>query len=92
MVARRQTKLNRDTIIRASEIGQFTYCSVAWFLQRCGYTPESPLLEIGKKTHTNLGVAIDSIEDEMKRSRLFAVIGYILLCAAVIGFFYEVMV
>ena len=91
MVRARQTQLNRSDVICASEIGQYMYCSIAWYLQRCGYKPDSPLLEVGKKTHDNLGIAIDNIQYEIKRSRRFAILGYLLLIVASIGIFYEVI-
>jgi len=91
MVRNRQTQINRNDVIRASEIGQYMYCSIAWYLQRCGYEPDSPLLEVGKKTHVDLGIAIDSIQDKMKRSRRFAILGCLFLIAAIIGIFYEVI-
>ena len=91
MVKTRQTQLNRNNVLRASEIGQYMYCSIAWYLQRCGYKPDSPLLDIGKQTHVDLGVAIDSIQDEIKRSRRYALLGCLFLIIAIIGVFYEVI-
>jgi len=91
MVRTRQAQLNRNDVIRASEIGQYMYCSIAWYLQRCGYKPDSPLLDAGKQTHVDLGVAIDSISDEMKRSRRYALLGCLFLIVAIIGVFYEVI-
>jgi hypothetical protein len=45
----------KDTdVISASEIGQYHFCSKAWHLQRCGYEPKSPMLEIGTKKHIEL--------------------------------------
>ena len=74
----KQTSLNKD-VISASEIGQYVYCSKSWYLQRCGYEPKSPLLDVGTKTHVDLGFTIDGIQNEIKNSRRFAVIGYLLL-------------
>ncbi len=91
MVKTRQAQLNRNNVIRASEIGQYMYCSIAWYLQRCGYKPDSPLLDVGKQTHVDLGVAIDSIQDEMKRSKRYALLGCMFLIIAIIGVFYEVI-
>jgi len=82
MVRAKQTQLKRNDVIRASEISQYMYCSIAWYLQRCGYKPDSPLLEVGKKTHIDLGVAIDGIQDGMKHSRRFALVGYLFLIIA----------
>ena len=91
MVRTKQASLKRNDVINASEIGQYAYCSVAWFLQRCGHEPDSPLLEVGKKIHIDLGNTIDDIQVEMRRSRMFARIGYLLLIVAIIVFLFEVV-
>lgn len=70
-------------MINASEIGQYRYCSAAWFLQRCGFKPESESLKLGKKKHIKLGENIDRVERQESHSNLFRIVGYFLL---VIGF------
>jgi len=87
----KQTSLKRSDIISASEIGQYMYCSIAWHLQRCGHEPISPLLEVGKKTHVDLGKMIDNIQDEIGSSRRFALIGYLFLIFAIIIIIYGVV-
>jgi len=87
----KQTSLKRNDVINASEISQYIYCSIAWHLQRCGHEPESPLLEVGKKAHVDLGKTMDSIQDEIKSSRRFAVIGYLLLIVAIIVILFGVI-
>jgi len=91
MVRKKQSDLQQNDILRASEIGQYMYCSIAWYLQRCGYKPDSQFLEIGKKTHSNLGYALDNIQNEMKRSRRFAIFGLLLFIIAIFGILYEVI-
>ncbi len=91
MVRIKQTQLHKNDVIRASEIGQYMYCSMAWYLQRCGYKPDSPLLDIGIQTHINLGKTIDSIRDETKRSRRYALLGCLFLIIAVVGIIVEVV-
>jgi hypothetical protein len=59
-------KCHDNDIISASEIGQYAYCSYAWFLRRCGYKAQSPFLEPGKETHVALGEKIDGIQTKMK--------------------------
>ena len=92
MARTRQTQLNRNNVLRASEIGQYMYCSIAWYLQRCGYEPDSPLLDAGKKIHVDLGNTIDTIQDEMKRSRRYAILGCLFLIVAIISILYEVII
>ena len=86
----KQTSLKRNDVISASEIGQYTYCSISWLLQRCGYEPISPLLDVGKKAHIDLGKTIDSIQKDVKSSRGLAVVGYLFLFFAILAILYGV--
>ncbi|UCD14503.1 MAG: hypothetical protein JSW60_03540 [Thermoplasmatales archaeon] len=81
----------RNDVISASEISQYTYCSISWHLQKCGYKSISPLIEVGKKIHINLGKTIDDIQDEIDISRRFMVIGCLLLIFAIIVVIYGVV-
>jgi hypothetical protein len=45
------SQINRRHTITASEIGEFAYCSRAWYLKRCGEEPQSPHLEEGVAFH-----------------------------------------
>ena len=87
----KQTRFKGSDIISASEIGQYFYCPVAWYLQKCGYEPKSPFLEIGKEKHAKLGKIIDRTQVNTKRSRVFAIVGYLLLIAAVLIILYGVI-
>ena len=78
-------------IISASEIGQYNYCSVAWFLQRCGYEPISENLDAGAKAHIELGNIIDYTKINTKKSRVLSYIGYVLLIIGVLFFLFEVV-
>lgn len=91
MERKKQIPLNKRKVISASEIGQYTYCSISWYLQRCGYAPDSLLLDLGKKTHINLGNEIDNINVDTNRSKIYALLGYLFLIIAVIGILYEVI-
>ena len=55
-----QTKIKGGNLLNASEIGQYHFCSIAWYLQRHGYEPQSELLELGTKKHIDLGNIVDS--------------------------------
>jgi CRISPR/Cas system-associated exonuclease Cas4 (RecB family) len=76
----------QSDVIRASEIGQYCYCSQAWYLQKCGYRPESPQLEIGRQQHTRLGDTLDQVHVLKKRAHHYALIGGLLLGIACILF------
>lgn len=65
-----QTQKSRP-ILKASEIAQFSYCSVAWYLQKKGYKPESPLLDRGLQKHIYLGDQIDSVAEARRTSKWF---------------------
>lgn len=87
----KKDRFKRTDFINASEIGQYHYCSMAWYLQRCGYKPESPLLDVGTKKHGELGEIIDYSQMNAKKSRAFAIVGYLLLIAAILVVLFEVI-
>jgi len=87
-----QVKFKGRNILSASEIGQYHFCSVAWYLQRCGYEPQSALLEVGTKKHTELGNIVDYTQKHAKTSRLLAIAGYLLIAAAILLILIEVMI
>ena len=82
--------MKRNDVISASEIGQYVYCSLSWYLQRCGYKPDSPSLAVGKEAHVDLGRTIDAVRYDIRRSKYLKVIGYLLLICAVIAILYGV--
>jgi len=89
----RRNYVHTNDIISASEVGQYTYCSIAWYLQRCGYEPEpSASLEHGLKVHKELGKTLESVQKESCIARRYAMIGYLLLILAIIIVLLEVMV
>jgi len=84
-------RLNND-IINASEIGQFNYCSIAWFLQRSGYKPLSKHLDNGIKVHENLGKIMDYTNFGTLKSKLLSYIGFILLIIGILIVLFEVII
>lgn len=76
----------KGNLISASEIGQYGYCSISWYLHRKGCKPKSVSLEKGKKEHRRLGEVIEKSEKSYTYSRLLAVIGYILFLIGGLGF------
>lgn len=78
-------------MLNASEIGQFRYCSVSWFLQRCGFKPESKSLELGEKKHFMLGETIDRVEESKNKISQLRTVAYILLFLGFLFFFFEVV-
>jgi len=60
----------RNYNISASEIGQYYFCSMAWYLQKCGYKPESKYLEIGSLKHKKIGKIVEKTQKEIRKSNL----------------------
>jgi len=66
-------------VINASEIGQFHFCSNSWYLQKCGYEPISQKLNVGIEKHKEYGKILDNTQRNLKRYRIFAIAGYLIL-------------
>jgi hypothetical protein len=52
--------------VTASEIGQFTYCPEAWYLQRFGYSPDRDAMQRlrdGTRQHERIGRTTERIAD-----------------------------
>lgn len=79
-------------ILKASEIGQFIYCPVAWHLQRQGHKGESQALDMGLEEHSDLGGQIDSVTEEEKKSRVFLFVGLGLIVISVLTFVWWLVV
>ena len=84
-------KIGISDVINSSDISQFNYCSVAWYLQKIGYEPDSPKLRDGTKKHVRLGSIIDKTEGHVKNSRLLKTLGVLLLFITAIFFIIEVI-
>ena len=80
-----------DNVITASEIGQFCYCSMSWYLQRQGYKPRSESINMGWEKHIELGDLMDSTQKNIKKSKIFGSAGYILLIIAFLILLFEVI-
>jgi len=84
-------KFRRDDVISASEIGQYHFCPMSWYLQRCGYEPESKSLKIGKDKHVELGKVMYYTQRITKKSKILAIVGYLLLIVTVALLLFEVI-
>ena len=73
-------------IISSSEIGQFNYCLIAWYLKKCGYEPKSKNIIIGKNKHIKIGKLIDKTQLNIKKYRFIAALGYLLLFFGILIF------
>jgi hypothetical protein len=91
MKRKKAINLKETDIISASEIGQYHFCSIAWYLKKCGYQPESLLIKAGTVEHEKLGKILDNVETDSRKSKFVAIVGYFLLFLAAIFFLLEVI-
>ena len=75
--------------LTASEVGQFTYCPEAWYLQRFGHKPEGHAMQRlhdGTRQHERIGRTAERIvdTDALRRGLLIilAVLAALLLAAS----------
>ena len=87
----KDTSFKRNETISASEIGQYHFCPKAWYLQRCGYEPKSKSLEIGKAKHVEHGKLMYYAQKNVRKSKILAYIGYLLLVITLLILLYEVI-
>jgi hypothetical protein len=91
-----KTKINKikikSDVFSASGIGQYTYCSTAWYLKRLGYEPtKSIYLKEGFKKHKKIGLILDNIENKQKKSKIIALMGYIILFFVILTIILELI-
>jgi len=85
------TKIKKNDVISASEIGQYYFCPRSWYLQRSGYKPDSIMLDFGRDKHAELGKIMYYAERNKKRSSFLSYIGFILFFTAILILLLEVM-
>ena len=71
-------KQKMSSIITASELGQYTYCSCSWLLQRQGYTPDPYLLQKGTQAHQHLGKQVYFYQKKKRKSKYYLTISILL--------------
>jgi len=75
------SQINRQLIISASEVGEFTYCAKAWYLRRCGEVPQGPRLDAGASYHHKHATRV-ALADRMRKTGMWlSLIGFFLLIA-----------
>ena len=87
----KQKKLEKNEIISASEIGHYYFCPMAWYLQKCGYKPESTFLDTGTKKHEKIGEIITKTQRENSKSKILSIMGYLILIFVSLLIFVEVI-
>lgn len=77
--------------ITASEIGQFHFCPVSWYLQKKGFQPASMLLNKGVKTHQRVGSMLKKTTRNQRKMMLLRFLGMVLIIVAGILMLLEVI-
>ena len=81
----------KDYLFSAGEIGQFTFCSVSWFLKRQGYhTPPSKNKSHGLIVHDSLGKKTHQFTLFFRLGYYLIILGVIVMSAILILRFFEV--
>jgi hypothetical protein len=80
----RENAKKKNRVLTASEIGQYTFCSLSWHLQQQGYTPDPHVFEQGTKAHEHLGKQVYFYQHTKKKSTHLFIAGCILLGIAVL--------
>lgn len=78
-------------VISASEIGQYHFCSMSWYLQKMGYKPDSPSLKVGVVKHNKHARVLSRSKRVNWLSRVVAIAGYLILFFSVLFLFFEVV-
>lgn len=81
---RKKNRFNASRVLTASEIGQYHYCPVAWYLKRCGFEPESPALKEGINHHKEVGENIAHLPAQQHRSNIIQKIAILLILISIL--------
>jgi hypothetical protein len=75
---------NNSNVITASEMAQYTYCPISWYLKRCGCKPNTPGMVAGIEKHANVGEKISLVRRKEMTSQHLSWLGYLALIAALL--------
>jgi len=84
-------KNENSDVISASEIGQFYFCSKAWYLQKKGFKPKSKYLEKGVEKHREIGNIIENTNKDLRKSNIILKMAYLILIISIIILILEVI-
>ena len=82
----------KEIIFFASEIGQYHYCPISWFLLKKGYIPESSNLQNGVKKHQKYGAILDKKDTHSLISKYLLIGGIIGIILTGIYIILEVLI
>jgi len=75
---------NSSKPISASEISQYVYCPVSWYLKRSGADPQSGSLNRGIDEHKRAGGRLVLIERRERAAGVFRLLGYFATAIAIL--------
>ena len=75
---------NNSDVITASEIAQYAYCPISWYLKRSGCQPNTPSMIAGIEKHAKVGEKISFVQRKETASRHFAWLGFLAFVAALL--------
>jgi hypothetical protein len=75
---------NNSDVITASEIAQYAYCPISWYLKRSGCQPNTPGMVAGTIKHAKVGEKISLVQRKEKASRRFGWLGYLAFIVALL--------
>jgi hypothetical protein len=78
-----KSRKNSD-VITASEIAQYAYCPISWYLKRSGCQPNTPGMVAGMKKHARVGEKITLVQHKEMASRHFGLLGFIAFIVALL--------
>ncbi len=72
----------KGDVITASEISQYIYCPVAWYLKRSGCSPQSPGLERGIDKHIEVGKKLSLVQKQERSVQMLRRLEYLMIFTA----------
>ena len=75
---------NNSNVITASEIAQYAYCPVSWYLKRSGCRPNTLGMVAGIEKHAKVGEKISLVQRKEIASRHFGWLGFLAFIAALL--------
>ena len=75
---------NNSDVITASEIAQYAYCPISWYLKRSGCQPNTPGMVAGMEKHAKVGEEISLVHRKEMASRHFGWLGFLAFIVALL--------
>jgi hypothetical protein len=75
---------NNSDVITASEMAQYAYCPISWYLKRSGCQPNTSGMVAGIKKHAKVGEKISLVQRKETASRHFGWLGFLAFIVALL--------